>query len=192
MLVDVPTYQRITGDTTTASGTVTAALTDAQAAVEDALRRRGFLEWGTYTETLRIYNMEQTLLFISGLAYPTATPITAVLSPTVTTFSGSEIRGISGTVIDLVTDLYNEFPLQTVTYQGGYTSSTAPYVILRAIALAARELVREPVQAGTGAQSVRVGDLAVTYAGPQTPSAALDAILSDPGLLAYKRRRPLR
>jgi hypothetical protein len=192
VLVDVPTYRRICGDTATADATVVAALADAQALLEEALNRRGVLESATRTENCRVYNMQQTFLFISGLAYPAATPITAVSSPAGVTFTGSEIRGITGVVFDLVTDYVNEFPIATITYTGGYTLATLPSTLLRALCLAARELVREPTAAASGAQSIRVGDLAVTYSGPQTPSAAVDAILQDPAVQKYKRRRPLR
>jgi hypothetical protein len=192
MIGSIAVYRRITGDTASDDATVTAALTDAQGLLEEALNRRGVLETGTRTELCRVYNQSQTFLFINGLCYPAATPITAVSSPAGVTFTDSEVRGVTGVVFDLVTDYINEFPEVTVTYTGGYSPSTLPYTLMRALCLTARELTREPTAAASGAQSIRLGDLAVTYSGPQTPSAAVDAILSDPAVAKYRRRRPLR
>lgn len=190
-LGSISAYRRITQDTAADDASVTAALADAQGLLEESLRRRGVLETGTRTEVCRVYNMQQSLLFIGGLCYPQATPITAVSSPAGVTFTDSEIRGVSGTVFDLVTDMVNEYPEVTVTYVGGWTAATLPGTLMRALCLVARECLAVPASA-SGALSVRLGDAGVSYRHDQTPSTAIDAILNAPGIQRWRRRRPVR
>lgn len=185
-------YRRITGDMTPDVATLGDALADAQGLVEEALDRVGLLESAERTETVRVYNLSASYLFLSGLAYPRATPITAVSSPAGVTFTASEVAGISGVAFDVVRDTVQDFPTTTLVYTGGYTAATLPYALKRTICLVARELLVSPTVLASGATSVRTGDTSVTYRAGATPSSGVQAILADPQLMRYRRRRPLR
>jgi len=84
-MVSEATYRRLTGDTTTASAAVVAALTDAQRMLEDALHRP--IGSDVRTEVVKVWP--------DGLAYPVVTPVTAV--PPGATIHGAGVKG--GSVI---------------------------------------------------------------------------------------------
>lgn len=179
-LVTVSRYQVITLDTTSAASAVSAALGRAQDEVEEYLRRP--LSSEERTETLR--------LSLNGRAYPAATPITAVSSPsTASILDGAAIYSVtpdSGPVWPGVDA--GDFPAEvTVTYTGGFSASTLPATIEDEIAwLAYRKLhVSALAAVPAGATSARVGDVAVTYAGPTDPGASLSRS-------GEKRLRPWR
>lgn len=190
-ICSVTDYRRVTLDLGSDAAAVLDALADAQGLLEDELERSGVMESATRTEEVRVYNLQNTYVFLQGLAYPKATPITSVVSPAGVTFTASEIRGISGTVFDLVTDLVNEFPRTTVTYVGGWTNASYPHALRRANCLVARELLAVPA-AASGAISVTAGDVHLSYAKPSTPGTGIAAILADPLVQRWRRRRPMR
>lgn len=184
-LVPVATYQRLTGDTSTASPTVEEKLADAQQLVEEYLRRP--LERDERTERLRLYRDG------SGWAvYPKATPIDADATTGYTT-SGAALTGISPDDGPWIVGSYEPGGYATVTYTGGWTAETLPLTIAREISRTAKALLT-PAAAGVlaGASSIRVGDLSVGFsadgAAANAGAGGLDS-LSRNTLRPYVRRR---
>lgn len=179
MLIAIARYREITGDNTSASAVVETAIDDAQALLEDQLRRP--LEQAQRTERLRV--------FPDGRVYPRATPI-------ISAAAGADIYGNAivdgtpaGTFLD--PDDYAE-----VTYTGGYDPAETdlsavdyvPVELQRAVAWAAYTIVNAaPSAAPPGASSVTVGDVSVTY-GPHGAPAAGE-IEFDRGLVRRWRWR---
>ena len=174
-LVDVATYQWVTGDDVSPSGNVERALSDAQKLVEEHCRRT--FEYGTYTETLD--------RFENGTVYPAATPIASVTTPTTTQlrFGGIYVGG-TGDWPDVLTGL----PAQvTVTYTGGYQpygsgeTPELPVKLMRVICRIAYLILHRSslIAAGVpvGAKSASVGDVSVT--GDLTGFVVLDASLRN-------------
>ena len=162
-LVSEATYRRLTGDTTTASAAVVAALTDAQRMLEDALHR----PIGSDVRT------EVVDLWPSSVAYPVAQPVTAV--PAGATIHGAGVRGGLVTLADGTT---------TLTYTGGWVEATAPMVIIAAICQAARDLLTPADDfAAAGLRQYSVGDVSVTR-----DTVAGAAITWPSGVMAYRRR----
>lgn len=173
MLVTYARYLAITGDGTSDPGQVEEALADAQALLEDTLRRP--LESGERTERLRV---------LDGLVYPAATPITDAGDLTV---EGDALTGASPS--SLLGGVFDSTDHATVTYTGGFTADTVPACIERDIAWAAHGLVRPLVASGVpvGATSVRLGDAAVTFAKPASGGVQVGW---SPQTLRYRRRLP--
>jgi len=163
-MVSEATYRRLTGDTTTASAAVVAALTDAQRMLEDALRR----PIGSDVRT------EAVVLWSDGLVYPIVQPVTAV--PAGATIHGAGVRG--GWVI--LAD-----GTRTLTYTGGWIEATAPMRIVAAICHAARDILTPADDfAAAGMRKYAVGDVSV-----ERDSAASGAATTwPPGVMAYRRR----
>lgn len=145
-LVSRARYRELTGDLSNYDAIVDRALVDAQETLETALRRP--LESAARTETIEV--------FPDGYLYPLATPITVAPSGYAlvgTTRLGgpasSPVWGwpLSGTV--------------TLTYTGGWSSSTVPSAIERAICRTAQAQMTPNDRAGV--KAVTVGDLSVTY-----------------------------
>lgn len=162
MLLEEQTYRAITGDTATASAAFASAASAAQELLEEDLRRPGYLE--------SVERTEVCLLAPDGTLYPTATPITAITGgyevvddvvygavPSVAAFTGLIDTSVSP-------------KRASITYTGGYTTATVPEHVLRDLAWATYAILNgytgsQNAAAGdtTGATSVRVGDIAVTY-----------------------------
>lgn len=179
MLISITRYREITSDTATASAVVETAIEDAQALLEDQLRRP--LEQAARTERLRV--------FPDGRVYPRATPI-------VSAAAGADIYGAS--IVDGTPDgtFLQPDEFAEVTYTGGYdpaeTDMSAvdyvPVELQRAVAWAAYTIVNAATSAAPpGARSVTVGDVAVTY-GPHG-SPALGEVEFDRGLVRRWRWR---
>lgn len=124
-LLDEDTYRRITGDTTVYSGTVLVdALSDAQAQTEGWLRRP--VESESRTENVNAesaFNGDSTTAYL----YPKATPVTAVPA--------------GYTIVDPSTIAPATTHNGILTYTGGWTLPTAPYVVLALLAGVTRRVV---------------------------------------------------
>lgn len=180
MLISIARYREITGDTSTASAVVETAITDAQAILEDLLRRP--LEQAQRTERLRV--------FPDGRVYPRATPI-------ISAAAGADIYGnaiVDGTPAGtfLEPDDY-----ASVTYTGGYDPAETdlsavdyvPVELQRAVAWGAYSVLRpaDGVQAPAGASAVSVGDVSVSYGPGGAPAAG--EVQFDRGLIRRWRWR---
>lgn len=147
-ILDAVTYRSITSDTVTYSaGVLEAALSAGQRKVEDFLRRP--VESAERTETLRTSVRRRTdedwgryidPVFERPLGevvvHPSATPVTAVpagytIRTTATVAVGSDWSG-------------------NLTYTGGWTLSTAPYVILEALAWSSYHILARSGASGSG------------------------------------------
>lgn len=165
MLVTTSRYTVITGDATTAASAVSGALTDAQALLEEHLRRP--LEKKARTETMRV---EQ-----DGKLYPRVTPIVTITTP-------AGLQHFEGVIYGGLPDSSQGFvgffppvdpPTLAVTYTAGFDGAETdpeaatylPRDIEAAIAWAAYARLRPSDFASlpAGATSVRLGDAAVTY-----------------------------
>lgn len=183
-LLDVATYQRFTHDLTTNTSSATGALVDAQAYIEDELRRPlesmvrtedCYVEWGGIVPN-------------NGRVYPKAWPITDTSSLDTAGYSlllpdnGDDntilVEAQSSNVGDMPGPFYglgynpDYRTLLTITYTGGYTLATLPVTLARAIAEAAFTLTRVPDSAvPIGAVNVAVGDVRVGFGpnGAQSP-----------------------
>lgn len=160
-LVDVLTYQRLTGDTTSATALVEQSLDDAVDYVEGQCRRT--LEFGTYTETLD--------RFSNGCVYPHAVPVASVSDPPTAEvrlggiYLGAWVGGWPDTLLPLP-------PQGTVTYEGGYQpygSGLTPEIPIRLVRVLCRiaylalhpsSLIGQGVPANAKAASV--GDVSIS------------------------------
>lgn len=181
-LVTPEDYLRVTQDTAGAS-TSQPALDDALQLVQDYLGRN--LIYATYTEVLKVYR--------NNTVYPSASPITAVISPNA---AGISIQG-AGVYVGyynpspvLLFDWNGAVPPQiTLTYSGGYgagvtgtvfpagTSATPlPAKLYRAICQTAFNLLHPAALAGIpgGVNSVHVGDIGYSGQGTLRNFEALD------------------
>lgn len=191
-LVTPQDYRDQTGDTTHYWSELEPVLADAQAMVEAALGR--MLEAVERTLTLPVHRTRQG----GGVVYPPAYPVTAVVSPptAVIEYAGRRIRlGSSwwpwSMLVEPVGYSAEGPPVADVTFTGGYTPSTLPAPLRRAIVDVTRAKLaeREAAEAGgvslAGAQSVRFADAAVTYFARPTAAgamASLDGLV--PGIAA--------
>lgn len=180
MLLTHARYQVLTGDTTTASAAFEVAASAAQDMLEDELGRIGLLESGVKSERLPLV-WDGTL---GGWAvFPTAVPITDAGADH--TAQGAALVGV---VIDASPFAFGDpAGYSTVSYTGGYSTATVPAYMERDLAAATKVLldpVGTPVPAG--ATSIRLGDAAVTFAGPQ--SGLTDVGWSRQTLRHRKRR----
>lgn len=142
-LLDQTTYRRLTGDTTSYSGTsLQDAMTDAQSAVEAKLRRP--IQSASRSEYLISFIDQQprsstpfTGLSTSGLVvYPNVTPVVSVPAGYVILSSakvqvGSDFNGL-------------------LVYTGGWTLLTIPFPILNALACKTKQLLIERTAGGPG------------------------------------------
>lgn len=146
-------YRQLTGDYRTPEDEVTLGLTTAQREVEEWLRRP--LESLERTEDLIVYS--------NGRVYPKATPVTIVPS-------GYQIRGngvVAGPGSGLPWPLdTTEAPRLSLTYTGGWTQSTLPRELERAIAETALADLQGPLsEVPVGAKAVSLGDASITFEG---------------------------
>lgn len=165
--VTVADYQVTTGDSTTASSAVSAALLEAEALLEEELRRQ--LASEERTKAFKIWP--------DGALYPDAWPITDAGDLRIIgtrTLLGAEpddspFLGVWPTVAAP--------PMATVTWTGGFTASTLPATLERALYDLAKAILSDsPVP--VGATSMSVGDVSVSFGAPT--SGGLDSLL--PGL----------
>ena len=188
MLLTTTYYRQLTGDESTAATAVASAASAAQDLLEADLARVGYLEEAERTETLP--------LFDDGTLYHTANPVTAVdggldwldgvvygAVPDVPAFTG---------IIDAVRPRRVE-----LTYTGGFTEATCPEPILRDLAWVAYAIIhgvsaRQAAAAGatSGATSVRLGDVAVTWpsGGSAAGAATRLGVVWSPATLAHRSR----
>lgn len=184
MLVTVVRYQAITGDTSTAASAVSALVEDATALAEEDLRRP--LEQAERTETMWPDRC--------GWLWPLAVPLVDGGDYTI---DGDGLKpGVTGAV--------PYFPEPTasraITYTGGFLERSAnpsasnrlPAHIERDLAWAAYALGHgDELLAGlpTGASSVSVGDLSVSFeAGAAAQSATDVRIRWSRATMRHKRR----
>lgn len=180
--VTVAGYRLRTGDATSLSSAVSAAIEEAEEMLEEELRRG--LANEERTETLRIYPTYGETVDLwawSGRVYPRAWPITAstlVIDGRALFGATPDNHPFTGIVEPVVT------PRATITYTGGFTAATLPVTLAQAIYDLAKPLAQEEAPALVGASSMRVGDVSVTYT--ETPSTGIDALV--PGLSLRIRR----
>lgn len=166
--VTIADYRVTTGDTTTASSAVSAALLEAESLLEEELRRQLVSE--SRSATFKIWP--------DGSLYPDAWPVTAVAGGLTIvderTISGAEPD--DSPFIGVWTNPSSP-PRATITWTGGYTAATLPATLKRALYdLAKAVLADAPVP--VGATSMSVGDVSVSFG--NATAGGLDAIL--PGL----------
>ncbi len=161
-VVTIAAYRSVTGDETTASGTVQTWLDDTEQDLEEYLDRP--LELGEYTDRLRINNERR-----GPTVYPRATPITDGGDYLVAGHALVGVSPISG-MFDQSDPAYAE-----VTYTGGWSAATLPRSIRHDICWAVRQALRgEAAMVPAGATSVSVGDASVSF-GTAGASDRLDA-----------------
>jgi hypothetical protein len=173
VLITVDEYRMFTGDLSSSGPTCSAHIEAAQALVEDDLSR--LLESQSVSETLELWHDET---FSLGWVYPTVTPVTTVTSGGALHASGNARIRVQSLPASTYDESWPGMPLYVaVEYTGGYTGSTCPATLKRAIA----SLARASIIAGPAAVSgtKRVGDIAVTYDGT-TIASPLDQLV--PGI----------
>lgn len=167
-LVSIERYRAITGDASTPPVLVTARLEAAIDELEEVLDR-------PLTEAERTETMAPTR---DGYLWPRATPISA--APDGYTIDGLGLRS----TWPASSDFLGAPTYPAVTYTGGWTAATVPRCIERDLARAAWVLGRPDGAnaAGidtTGATSLRVGDVAVTYGPRGAPGSDIGARLAS-------------
>ena len=189
--VTVAQYQFHTGDSTTASATVEAALDVAEEMVGGYLRRE--LASAERTEEMRVWP--------HGVVYPKHVPVTSVqASADYSVHNEATIKyvtpdDVTSEVVgdwSVATDNYpHSLPYASVTYVGGWSAATMPVTIVRTVALIAKAFVNPTTIAGAGVASASVGDVSVTYTTAATDgNDGIDAIvpLSSVLLSGYRWR----
>lgn len=177
-LVTITDYAAVTQDSTSSDPAVQNALDAALGLIQDNTGRT--LVLGTYLETLYIYQ--------NGTVYPSATPIQSVTSPA----GGNSVQG-AGVVVNswwpTTAGGGGAFlagrPAQIdLTYTGGFTATTLPVKLKRALCRTAFNILHPSQLAGLpgGVNSVHVGDVGYSAAGSQslrTFDPLDDGILKD-------------
>jgi hypothetical protein len=187
-VVTVARYRVITGDTSTDTAEVSARIEDATIMVEEELDRP--LELAERTETIRLAS--DPYGWTGWLAYPRSTPIMSVPADSAYRIEDDvTLSGVQPATTPFWTWSESYRPHATITWTGGYTSSTLPKKLEAAICDLAHALLT-PAAVPVGATSIRVGDVAVTYSG--SSDSGLDVYV--PGLWErirrYRHRRTLR
>lgn len=189
MLVSVPRYQDVTGDTTSATADVNDRLVDAQALLEEHLQRP--LETGTRTERCRIFREPR-----GNALYPAVTPIASVSSP-----AGAEVVGaaVLGGDTGEAPPYFLTDPdtFAEITYIGGFDpdaetgdADLLPRTLERAIIWAAyAELHRSDIAVPAGATSVSVGDVSISWGPGGSP--ATGEVTFPRTVRKWRRRRDL-
>lgn len=189
MLVTTARYRDITNDNDSPSAVVENALADAQALLEEELRRP--LEADTRTERCRIFPETR-----GATVYPAATPIASVSSPSGASVVGHAVLGGTAGPPYFLTDPDG---YATVTYIGGYDPTAVtgdddllPRTLERAIAWAARALTAPDAFANvpSGATSATVGDVSLTW-GPGGSPAQGEVTFDRKLVRRYRRRLEL-
>lgn len=179
-LVTTALYQSLTGDTASEAADVALALVNAQAIVEEYLRR--LLTSAERTETVRIAPNRRL--------YPAAYPVTAVET-------GSQIvDGVA--ILGPGPDGSPVFPgpsdatypaVATITYTGGFSAATLPRTIANEIAWLAYRILHadDRISLPDDATSASVGDVSVSFAGTASTSVTLSQS-AKAKLRPYRRR----
>lgn len=150
-VVTIAVYRSVTGDETSASGTVQTWLDDTEQELEEYLDRP--IASGEYTDRLRINNEGR-----GPTVYPKATPISDGGDYLVAGHALVGVSPISG-LFDQSDPAYAE-----VTYTGGWSASTLPRCIRNDICWAVRHALRgEAARVPAGAVSVSMGDASVSF-----------------------------
>jgi hypothetical protein len=185
-LLDVATYQALTGDTETPTD---AQLAVAQRRVEAFLHRP--VPMGTYTHRLRIHR--------DGVVYPPAHPIadagSAVIDGPAVYVQGSDSFAYASSWQTVGFSLYNNSPYAgrsaygELTYTGGWTADTVPQAVLDGLAWETWRAVHpgEVPQPGgnssiaVGATSLATGDVSVSYGGSASSGGGSGVALAAGG-----------
>lgn len=177
-LVSVAQYRAYSGDSNTPDLKVQQLLIDAQRLVEEYLGRR--LQSAQRTETLSVQ---------SGVVYPTVTPVTAATLP-----MRSGGLAVDGYDYHFYGDPFPYAGAQaTVTYTGGFTSTTLPMHLVKGIVDTAKALTDADATTSeliAGATNVRLGDASVTFGNDgasEVTDLAIPAKVQN-SISPYKRR----
>jgi len=155
-IVTIAVYRSVTGDTTTASGTVQTWLDDTEQELAEYLDRPLYFDG---TERVRI-NVERR----GPVVYPRATPI---LDGGTLTVAGNALVGASPVDDPFST---SDPAYAEVTYEGGWTAATLPRAIRNDVCWAVRQAVRgEAARLPVAATSVSLGDASVSFGGTGVP-----------------------
>lgn len=185
MILTQTYYARITGDTSPSAAAFASAASSAQELCEDELSRPGRLELGTRTE--------QCDVELDGTIYPSATPVISVEG-------GALVHNdvVFGASVD-TTIFSGYFPstepqTATITYVGGYDSDSAPEHLKRDLAWVTYAILRpQGVATGVGfegAESVRVGDVAITFGTNGQGGASVRGVDWSPATLRLREQHP--
>jgi hypothetical protein len=176
MLLDPNRYRLITGDQTTSTSEITAAAETAQDWLEADLGRE--LEYGVRVDVLEIMP--------DGTVYPPVLPLHAV--DDYEWFAGT-VYGV-GQALDFTSSQLGPYRA-TISYTGGYAASAVPADIEADLAWATYQILRpaDVTAIPAGATSVRLGDAAVTFAGPIGRTRGSSTVQWSPGVWRYRRRR---
>lgn len=172
MLITEAYYRSITSDYSTAASAVSSNIDEAQALIEDNLKRQ--LDHGTYTEVLELWGTT---------VYPSVTPLI--------TSTDGDIHPQAAAIDVSDTGNASSFGGKSycpTTYVGGYTVDTLPAKLKIAIAKTARGLALGGSQRSSGIVLAQVGDTRVEYS--SNSSDPLDMIAPGVSQLIkpYKRR----
>jgi hypothetical protein len=168
--VTVKAYRVHTADETNTDAQISGALVEAEDLLDEELRRH--LAKQERTGTFPIY--------CDGRIYPDAYPLTA----SDLTIDGRALRGAEpdgGPFIGVWEHI--DDPRATVTWTGGYDSTSLPRTLELAVYDLARGLMAEAL-VPVGATSVSLGDASVTYA--VSSRGGVDALV--PGISSRVRR----
>lgn len=177
-LVTIAKYRSVTGDETSATGTLQPALDDAEDLLEEFLRRPLHFDG---TERLRLYDEAR-----GSVAYPSAVPIIDAADYTI---AGHGLIGASptGGPFDQSDPAYAE-----IAYEGGWTEATLPESIARDVSWAAYSLMRPGSGAAVpvGASAASVGDASVSFGAGGAPARAESGVEWSRATRRWKRRLP--
>lgn len=192
--ITIDQYRLQTGDSTTASALVQTRLDEAEALVEDYLRRELASEQRTekvrWSRTCRVY--------------PKHTPITEV--PATAAYSVEDeatIIDVGYSAVDqavgewpapIPDDYRHNAPYALITYTGGWTADTMPKTLVRIVSQLAYRLGNQSAIGGPGVSSASVGDVSVSYSQKAIDGAThpVDALLPlSSVMLKPYRWRPL-
>lgn len=161
--VTIDDYRVTTGDTTTASAAVSAALLEAESLLKEELRRQ--LASEERTKAFKIWP--------DGALYPDAWPITAA---ELTIVGNRTLVGASPDETPFIGVWPTESspPMATITWTGGFTAATLPATLRRLLYDAAKAILSDsPVPVGF--DSASVGDVSVSRS--TSSSGSLESVL---------------
>ena len=180
MLVTIDEYRQLTGDLTTAAAVASAAIDEAIELVEDATRRQ--LEAKVRTEVVMIWPDRRV--------YPKAIPIITAPAGVTLDPDGFAMRDVSPDDVSFGGFVTHGAPPQaTITYTGGYTTTTLPAALRRIIVQLARAITRDPSPIPAGAVSVRLGDASITYK-DSTGASPVDLLVPGSSATLSRYRHP--
>ena len=183
-VVTIDQYRLVTSDGASDDAMVQENLDQIEALVGDYLGRP--LELTQRTEDCIVYS--------KGRLFPLATPIISVAEPTgLTNRDGFRLDGATPFYDFLIETLTLDYERVSVTYTGGWDSTTIPATLKRTIARLAMRLIQSGVtgsQFPVGATSVSLGDASISFAAPTGEAGELDTLLpgATRALRKWKRR----